>query len=220
MGLSVEGFWRGIWNWEDGFWKGRLKKRKRKRRKEIGEFSFLETKFRSWRVIHRKRMEEKKWGGFFAEKHSGSRKRAIATKVVRVCSSMFLKLITYAWFLLVFLFFWIFNVLLIGVDAKGHKFFSRYWLLMCSPQTRLWSSPLAWAHWKIMRCGFIWFLLLLCLFVLSSSSMVFHYTCFRSFLLVSWWLSVSVSYESKFWEDKDRKDPLFHPTEISSEMSL
>ena len=130
-----------------------------------------------------------------------------------------LEIITYAWFLHVFRF-WIFNVLLIGVDAKGHKFFSRYWLLMCSPQTCLWSSPLAWAHWKIMRCGFIWFLLLLCLFVLSSFSMVFHYTCFGSFLLVSWSLSISVSYESKFWEDKDRKDPLFHPTEISSEMSL
>ena len=137
-------------------------------------------------------------------------------------SGMFLdvlEIITYAWFLHVFRF-WIFNVLLIGVDAKGHKFFSRYWLLMCSPQTCLWSSPLAWAHWKIMRCGFIWFLLLLCLFVFSPSSMVFHYTCFGSFLLVSWWPSVSISYESKFWEDKDRKDPLFHPTEISSEMSL
>ena len=38
-------------------------------------------------------MEEKGFGGFFAEKHSGSRKRAIATKVVRVCFSMFLKLL-------------------------------------------------------------------------------------------------------------------------------
>ena len=124
MGLSMEGFWRGIWNWEDGFWKRGLKKRKRKRRKEIGEFSFLETNLGlgGWYIYIGERMEEKGFRGFFAEKHSGSRKRAIATKVVWVRFSMFLKLITYAWFLHVF-HFWIFNVLLIGVDAKGHKFF-------------------------------------------------------------------------------------------------
>ena len=64
MGLSMEGFWRGIWNWEDGFWKRGLKKRKKKRRKEIGEFSFLETNLglEGW-YIYRWEKEKKKGGG-------------------------------------------------------------------------------------------------------------------------------------------------------------
>ena len=58
---------------------------------------------------------------------------------------------------------------LIGVDEKGHRLFCWDWLLTCLPRICLWSFPLTWAHWKIMRCGFIWFLL--CLFVIFLFSL-------------------------------------------------
>ena len=51
-------------------------------------------------------------------------------------------------------------------------------------------------------------------------SSILHYTCFESFLLVPWWLSINVLYEWKFGEEKDREDPVFHPTEINSEIVL
>ena len=42
-GTLLGRFWRGIRNWEDCFWRGRLKKKeKKKRRRERGEFSFRE----------------------------------------------------------------------------------------------------------------------------------------------------------------------------------
>ena len=70
-------------------------------------------------------------------------------------------------------FYWFFEnpgaILLIGVDGKGHKLFCWDWLLTCLPRICLWSFPLAWAHWEIMTCGFIWFLF--CLFVLFLFSL-------------------------------------------------
>ena len=64
-------------------------------------------------------MEEKRFGGFFAEKHSGSKKRAIAIKAVQVSFSLLLEFLPIFFFVCSFL-----NILtlLIGVDGKGHKF--------------------------------------------------------------------------------------------------
>ena len=61
-GTLLGRFWRGIWNWEDCFWLEDLKKEKR-RRKEIGKFSFLETNLglEGW-YIYRWEKEKKRRG--------------------------------------------------------------------------------------------------------------------------------------------------------------
>ena len=82
-------------------------------------------------------------------------------------------------------------ILLIGVDGRGHRLFYWDWLLTCLPRICLWSFPLAWAHWKIMKCGFIWFLLCLFVIFLFSLFSTIHFSL--SFLLVFWWLFTNVS---------------------------
>ena len=68
-----------------------------------------------------------------------------------------LGILTHVRFFSVFVF-WIFIVLLILCGRKGPQIVLLilvvylFLSLIC-----LWSSPLAWAHWKIMRCGFILF---------------------------------------------------------------
>ena len=84
-------------------------------------------------------------------------------------------------------------ILLIGVDGKGHRLFYWDWLLTCLPRICLWSFPLARAHWKIIRCGFIWFLLCLFVIFLFSLFSTIHVFFFLSFLLVFWWLFTNVS---------------------------
>ena len=70
---------------------GRFKKRKR-RRKEIREFSFLKTNLGIEGEIFF--FGAARIGGFFAgEKHRRSGKRLIAIKAVQVCFSLLLKLL-------------------------------------------------------------------------------------------------------------------------------
>ena len=64
-------------------------------------------------------------GGFlriFGEKHRQSGKRLIAIKAVQVCFSLLLKLLPMFDFSVCFRL-RIFDVVLFGVDAKGHKLF-------------------------------------------------------------------------------------------------
>ena len=144
-GTLLGRFWRGIWNWEDCFWLEDLKKEKR-RRKEIGEFSFFGNKFRSWGVIYigekRKRrggavrigvLGEKFWG-FLGVKDRGNGKRAIATKVIQVCFSLLLE------FLPIFdfsacLFLNIYCIVDFVWTERATNCFGWYWLLICLPQT-------------------------------------------------------------------------------------
>ena len=91
--------------------------------------------------------------------------------------------------------FWIFNILLFGVDGKGHKLFRLILVAYLFASNPLWSFPLAWAHLKIMRCGFIGFLLFLLFLFYDAYLFSPRFLCFGSFLQVSWWLSISIPYE-------------------------
>ena len=129
------------------------------------------------KIFHGFRWEEKElvstglWG--VLEKGNRSHLKLSNTSQKQVLPSIVTwnsHLLISIWFYIVFLFFA--NpgiILLIGVDGKGHRLFYWDWLLTCLPRICLWSFPLARAHWKIMRCGFIWFLL--CLFVIFLFSL-------------------------------------------------
>ena len=116
--------------------------------------------------------------------------------------------------------FWMFSILLIGVDAKrpqivlliliAYLFVSN--LFMICPTSL---SPLK-KSWNVALSDFPF---IIPAYSLPVSS-ILHYTCFESFLLVPWWLSINVLYEWKFGEEKDREDPVFHPTEVNSEVVL
>ena len=92
---------------------------------------------------------------------------------------------------------WIFNILLIGVDEKGRKLFCWYWLLTYFVSNLFVIFPLAWAHWKIMRCGFtcFWFS-----FYSSCSRQLFIWGWFQGLGIQSW-DSAKRSNASKFCLD-------------------
>ena len=107
--------------------------------------------------------------------------------------------------------FWIFIVLLILCGRKGPQIVLLilvvylFLSLIC-----LWSSPLAWAHWKIMRCGFILFwsrVFVPPCFSLFSTILVFVFLPTRP-------MSINSSYggDSKAWacnhEIQQRDQPL------------
>ena len=103
-GTLLGRFWRGIWSWEDCFLIGRFKKKK-KRRKEIGEFSFLETNLglKGWYIYVRKEREE---GSFFerriffseeaATRIGGNRLRGEKERSTKKTSGGFLRIETSA----------------------------------------------------------------------------------------------------------------------------
>ena len=104
--------------------KERIEKKKKEKKKGNRRIFLFGNKFRSWRVIH---IYRRKDGGKGIQRIfcGEAQRKQEKSNCNQGRSGMFLdvlEIITYAWFLHVF-HFWIFNVLLIGVDAKGHKFF-------------------------------------------------------------------------------------------------
>ena len=168
VGLSLEGFGGDFWDRQSG------KVHKREKR---GTGSTHWEQREKGKIFHGFRWEEKElvstglWG--ILEKGNRSHLKSSNTSQKQVLPGTVTwnsHLLISIWFYIVFLFFA--NpgiILLIGVDGKGHRLFYWDWLLTCLPRICLWSFPLARAHWKIMRCGSIWFLL--CLFVIFLSSL-------------------------------------------------
>ena len=118
----------------------------------------------------------KEGGGFLGE---AQRKREMSN-CNQGCPGMplvTLGILTHIQFLCVFVSKYLMYYWLVWTERATNCFFDIGCLLILS-RIRLWSSPLAWAHWKIMRCGFIWFysrMFVLPLFSLFSIILVFSF---------------------------------------------
>ena len=144
VGLSLEGFWRGIWKGKDCLWMGRFKKRK-KEKEEGARIGVLVGKF---------------WWDRLEEKAQRNWKREqLQPRLPRYASRHSWNHYPYSFFPCIC--FWIFNIPLIGVDEKGHKLICWDWLFTCLPCFGFWfsyvslmSSEIHWLHAWIWSCSF------------------------------------------------------------------
>ena len=222
-GTLLGRFWRGIWNWEDCFW---LEDKKEKKRGNRRIFLFLETNlgFLGGDIYMWEQMKERGnsfWSSthwrIFWRKSTEKPKRSDCSQGSSRCVPGYTR-DSFSCSISPCVRFWMFSILLIGVDAKrpqivlliliAYLFVSN--LFMICPTSL---SPLK-KSWNVALSDFPF---IIPVYSLPVSS-ILHYTCFETFLLVPWWLSINVLYEWKFGEEKDREDPVFHPTEINLEI--
>ena len=143
-------------------------------------FPFSSKEF-FWRLIQkRKRGILKVWGqnrrgrGFFGRSTEEAGKEQLQPRLSKY-ASCYSWILTYIRFLRVFVSKYLMYCWLVWMEKATNCFVDIGCVLILS-RICLWSSPLAWAHWKIMRCGFILFqsrMFVLPLFPLLSTILVF-----------------------------------------------
>ena len=156
---------------------------------------------------------EKRFFDRLEEKHKGIEEESNCNQGWPGMLLITLEILTHIRFLRVFVYEYLMYCWLMWTKRATSCFIDIGCSLMLS-RICLWSFPLAWAHWKITRCGFILFWSRM--FVLSFVPSILYHTCFcfssypshghQPFisvqlqgLRIQLWVSAKESNAPKFW---------------------